>query len=127
MRAYNEWPLVRWCIQYLINNPRMFNGKVFTTATETSQNSSKWSHFFTDHDEYIYWFMHQTTLIEVIRLRNSMSNLTFSQNFRLFSFLLFQLFLAECKVSSTEEKCYFGFDVGKMSLISDFSKLNNFN
>ena len=42
-----------------------------------------------------------------------MSNLTFSQNFRLFSLLLFQLFLAECKVSSTEEKCYFGFDVGK--------------
>ena len=62
----------------------------------------------------MYRFMHQTTLIEVIRLRNSMSNLTFSQNFRLFFFLLlFQLFLAECKVSSTKEKCYFGFDVGK--------------
>ena len=57
--------------------------------------------------------MHQTTLIEVIRLRNSMSNLTFSQNFRLFSLLLFQLFLAERKVSGTEEKCYLGFDVGK--------------
>ena len=40
-------------------------------------------------------------------------NLTFSQNFRLISLLLFQLFLAERKVSSTEEKCYFGFDVGK--------------
>ena len=61
----------------------------------------------------MYRFMHQTTLIEVITLRNSMSNLTFSQDFRLFSLLLFQLFLAERKVSSTEEKCYFGFDVGK--------------
>ena len=57
--------------------------------------------------------MHQTTLIEVIRLRSSMSNLTFSQNFCLFSLLLFQLFLAERKVSGFEEKCYFGFDVGK--------------
>jgi hypothetical protein len=57
--------------------------------------------------------MPQTTLIKVIRLRNSMSNLTFSQNFRLFSLLLFQLFLAEHKVSDTEEKCCFGFDVGK--------------
>ena len=57
--------------------------------------------------------MHLTTLIEVIRLSNSMSNLTFSQNFRLFSLLFFQLFLAERKVSGTEEKCYFGFDVGK--------------
>ena len=57
--------------------------------------------------------MPQTTVIKVIRLRNSMSNLTFSQNFRLFSLLLFQLFLAERKVSGTEEKCYFGFDVGK--------------
>ena len=56
--------------------------------------------------------MHQTTLVEVIRLRNSMSNVTFSQNFRLFS-LLFQLFLAERKVSGTEEKSYFGFDAGK--------------
>ena len=61
----------------------------------------------------MYRFMHQTTLIEVIRLSNSMSNLTFSQNFRLFSLLLFQLFLAEYKVRGTEEKCYFGFDVGK--------------
>ena len=61
----------------------------------------------------MYRFMHQTTLIEVIRHRNSMSNLTFSQNFCLFSLLLFQLFLAERKVSGTEEKCYFGFDVGK--------------
>ena len=42
-----------------------------------------------------------------------MSNLTFSQNFRLFFLLLFQLFLAESKVSGTEEKCYFGFEVGK--------------
>ena len=57
--------------------------------------------------------MHQTILIKVIRLRNSMSNLTFSQNFCRFSLLLFQLFLAERKVSGTEEKCYFGFDVGK--------------
>ena len=57
--------------------------------------------------------MPQNTLIKVIRLRNSMSNLTFSQTFRLFSLLLFQLFLAERKVSGTEEKCYFGFDVGK--------------
>ena len=57
--------------------------------------------------------MHQTLLIKVIRLRNSMSNLTFSQNFCLFSLLLFQLFLAERKVSGTEEKSYFGFDVGK--------------
>ena len=57
--------------------------------------------------------MPQTTLNKVIRLRNSMSNLTFSQNFRLFSLLLFQLFLAESKVSGTEEKSCFGFDVGK--------------
>jgi hypothetical protein len=57
--------------------------------------------------------VHQTTLIEAIRLRNSMPNLTFSQKFCLFSLLFFQLFLAERKVSSTEEKCYFGFDVGK--------------
>ena len=47
--------------------------------------------------------MHQITLIEVIRLRN----------FHLYFLLLFQLFLAERKVSGTEEKCYFGFDVGK--------------
>ena len=52
--------------------------------------------------------MHQTFLIKVIRLKNSMS-----QNFRLFCLLLFQLFLAERKVSGTEEKCYFGFDAGK--------------
>ena len=57
--------------------------------------------------------MPQTTLIKVIGLRNPMSNLTFSQNICLFSLLLFQLFLAERKVSGTEEKCYFGFDVGK--------------
>ena len=57
--------------------------------------------------------MHQNTLIKVIRHRNSMSNLTFSQNVCLISLLLFQLFLAEHKVSGTEEKCYFGFDVGK--------------
>ena len=57
--------------------------------------------------------MHQSSLIKVIRLRNSISNLTFSQNFRLFRLLLFQLFLAERKVSGTEEKCYFGFNVGK--------------
>ena len=42
-----------------------------------------------------------------------MSNLTFSQNVCLFCLLLFQLFLAERKVSGTEEKCYFGFDAGK--------------
>ena len=36
-----------------------------------------------------------------------------SQNFRLFCLLLFQLFLAERKVSDTEEKCYFGFEDGK--------------
>ena len=58
--------------------------------------------------------MPQTTLIKVIRLRNSMSDLTFSQIFRLFSLLLFQLFLAEHTVSGTEEKCYFGFDVGNV-------------
>ena len=57
--------------------------------------------------------MHQTTLIEVIRLKNSLSNLTFLQKFCLFSLLLFQLFLAERKVIGTEEKCYFGFHVGK--------------
>ena len=38
--------------------------------------------------QWMYGLMHQTTLIEVIRLRNSMSNLTFPQNFRLFSLLL---------------------------------------
>ena len=41
-----------------------------------------------------------------------MHNLTFSQKICLFC-LLFQLFLAERKVSDTEEKCYFGFNVGK--------------
>ena len=49
--------------------------------------------------------------MKVIRLRNSISNLTFSKNFRLFCFLLFQLFLAENKVSDTEKKCYFGFNI----------------
>ena len=42
-----------------------------------------------------------------------MLNLNFSQHFCLFCLLLFQLFLAERKVSDTVEKCYFGFDVGK--------------
>ena len=41
------------------------------------------------------------------------ASLTFSQKFCLFCLLLFQLFLAEHKVSGTEEKCYFGVDVGK--------------
>ena len=71
--------------------------------------------------------MHQNTLIKVIRHRNSMSNLTFSQNVCLISLLLFQLFLAERKVSGTEEKCFFGFNFGKKSLINDLSKPNNFN
>ena len=48
---------------------------------------------------------------------NSMSNLTFSQKFQPFCLLLFQLFLldflAQHKVSDTEEKCYFGFGSGK--------------
>jgi hypothetical protein len=49
------------------------------------------------------------SLITVIKLRNSMSNLTFSQRFWPFCLLLFLLFLADDKVSDTEEKCYFGF------------------
>ena len=53
--------------------------------------------------------MHKIYLIKVIRL----GNFTFLHNFCLFCLLLFQLSLAERKVSGTEEKCYFGFDVGK--------------
>ena len=68
---------------------------------------------------YLFSFSRCNGLI----IRNSIPNLTFSHKF---SLLLFKLFLAEHKVSGTE-KYYFGFDVGKKSLISDFSKLNNFN
>ena len=55
-----------------------------------------------------------------------MSNSTFSQKIYPFYLLLFQLFLAECKVSGTEEKCYC-FDDGKNVTNSDFSKPNNVN